>query len=134
MESQTVHSSAHDTVETVRPLATAHEFAGWETVVNDTLLGLIAGQNTEGGPVWSPARRRRRRIMLGRLADLEAKMAIARRLAEIEEGQEAARLRRAARVTASAHPIVAQGPQPARGTKAMFWGRRRLQLRGLPHR
>jgi len=29
------------------------------------------------------------RIMLGRLAGLEAKMAIARRLAEIEEGQEA---------------------------------------------
>jgi hypothetical protein len=32
------------------------------------------------------------RIMLGRLAGLEAKMAIARRLAEIEEGQVAARL------------------------------------------
>jgi hypothetical protein len=53
--------------------------------------------------------------MLGRLAGLEAKMAMTRRLGEIEEGQQAARLGRAARVAASAHPIIAWCPTTGAG-------------------
>jgi hypothetical protein len=68
--------------------------------------------------------------MLGRLADLEAKMAMTRRLRKIEEGQEAARLRRAARVTASAHPIVARGPTTGAGHQGYVLGQKEAAVEG----